>query len=412
MVDPRTGEKRIVRVGPRRLATIFDTNLRMAHARGRWERIEALKEEMPYLRYVATLDARTRPDHRRWHGTVLPVDDPWWRSHYPPNGWRCRCTVQQLSERDLRRRGREVTPRPRDGTRKWTNRRTGEILDIPDGIDPGFERNVGRTPPVAAAQGVLDGKIAAAPPAIRAAARTLATPDDYGVAGRIARESIAAAPSAPARFRPLALKRLRDSRGTGAAAAEPAPSDSPIQREANERAAELVREASRLFPRGWAEAAGPLAARAALLGERGLYRVRERLAVVPAGLDDAIHEYVHHLQATLPGFQAVFRAEHVRRTTLPDGARKPLKRDGDQGFRYRDGGYVDRYMGRHYDASVVAGAAARVPDGEGLEVAPRAFQIVLHPVRGRERLADMARDDPRLLDLVLGMLFRFDPDGQ
>ena len=65
MVDPRTGETRLVEIGPRRLATIFDTNLRMAHARGRWERIEALKQDMPYLRYVATLDARARPDHAR-----------------------------------------------------------------------------------------------------------------------------------------------------------------------------------------------------------------------------------------------------------------------------------------------------------------------------------------------------------
>ena len=87
MVDPVTGEARIVQLGsPRRLRIIFDTNLRMAHAHGRWQGIERLKEQMPYLRYVSVRDARTRPEHARWHGTVLPVDHPFWRTHYPPNG--------------------------------------------------------------------------------------------------------------------------------------------------------------------------------------------------------------------------------------------------------------------------------------------------------------------------------------
>ena len=43
------------------------------------------------LRYVAVLDARTRPEHRAWHGLILPIDHPLWDTHYPPNGWGCRC---------------------------------------------------------------------------------------------------------------------------------------------------------------------------------------------------------------------------------------------------------------------------------------------------------------------------------
>lgn len=179
MADPATGERRLVELGtPRRLKIIFDTNLRMAHARGRWERIDALKERMPYLRYVATLDDRTRPEHRRWHGTVLPADDPWWRTHFPPNGWRCRCAVQQLSEGDLRRRGREVTPRPAGGEREWVNRRTGEVQRVPAGIDPGFQHNVGQLDREAAARRLLDDKLRAAPPDIRRAAQRDLFEDD------------------------------------------------------------------------------------------------------------------------------------------------------------------------------------------------------------------------------------------
>lgn len=146
MTDPLTGESRIVQLGsPRRLKIIFDTNLRMAAAAGRWERIERVKERRPYLRYSAVLDERTRAEHRAWHGTVLAADDAWWNTHYPPNGWNCRCTVQQLSERDLERFGFAVAgAAPASPTRAWRNPRTGAIARVPEGIDPGFAYNVGK----------------------------------------------------------------------------------------------------------------------------------------------------------------------------------------------------------------------------------------------------------------------------
>ena len=147
MRDPRTGEIRTVQLGsPRRLRIIYDTNLRMAAAHGRWQRIERVKERLPYLRYVSVLDSRTRPDHRRWHGTILPVDHPWWRTHYPPNGWRCRCTVVQLSAAAERLGGVSRRARPMR-MRRWTNQRTGRIVEVPEGIDPGFAHNVGLLDP-------------------------------------------------------------------------------------------------------------------------------------------------------------------------------------------------------------------------------------------------------------------------
>ena len=148
MIDPVTGESRIVQLGSvRRLRIIFDTNLRMSYAHGRWQRIERLKERMPWLRYVSVLDDRTRPEHAAWHGTVLPVDHPFWRTNYPPNGWRCRCIVQQLADEDLERFGYQPSAGPPSGserTRPWTNRRTGKTRRVPVGIDPGFDHNVGR----------------------------------------------------------------------------------------------------------------------------------------------------------------------------------------------------------------------------------------------------------------------------
>ncbi|NTV80668.1 MAG: hypothetical protein HGA24_04505, partial [Candidatus Aminicenantes bacterium] len=46
----------------------------------------------------AILDGVTRPLHRAWNGTILPVDHAWWKTHFPPNGWRCRCTVRALDD--------------------------------------------------------------------------------------------------------------------------------------------------------------------------------------------------------------------------------------------------------------------------------------------------------------------------
>lgn len=140
-----TGTSRPVFVGERRLRTIFDTNIRMSRAAGQWARIQELKDVAPYLRYSAVMDDRTRPLHRQWHGTILPVDHPWWDTHFPPCGWRCRCTVIQLSARDLKRRGWAVTPTPPEGPPRtfWPAGKQSPIL-VPAGIDPGFDYNPGK----------------------------------------------------------------------------------------------------------------------------------------------------------------------------------------------------------------------------------------------------------------------------
>ncbi len=174
MTDPVTGKTRIVQLGSaHRLRIIFDTNIRMAYARGRWERIERLREAMPWLRYVAVQDARTRPDHLAWHGTILPVDHPFWQTHYPPNGWKCRCIVQQFGDDDLERYGYKVSEGPPPGsgrTRPWKNRRTGRVHQVPPGIDPGFQHNVGRARPGRDSANRLIEKIDDAPPDLARAA--------------------------------------------------------------------------------------------------------------------------------------------------------------------------------------------------------------------------------------------------
>lgn len=130
-----------------RSRVIFDTNLRTANAAGKWAQIQRLREERPFLRYVAVLDERTRPEHAAYHGIILRSDDPWWDTHLPPNGWYCRCTVQSLSERDLERRGLEpstAAPQERIVRKVVRDTQGSRVVEVPEGIDPGFAYNPGK----------------------------------------------------------------------------------------------------------------------------------------------------------------------------------------------------------------------------------------------------------------------------
>jgi uncharacterized protein with gpF-like domain len=136
-----------------RSKVIFQTNLRTAYAAGRWEQIQRVKEQRPYLRYVHVDpnlgDPDSRPEHAGWHDTVLPADDPWWLTHFPPNGWGCRCSVQSLNQRDLTRYGlavAEAAP-PVDMVERVINTGEGQRkIMVPKGIDPGFGYRPGAPP--------------------------------------------------------------------------------------------------------------------------------------------------------------------------------------------------------------------------------------------------------------------------
>ena len=91
VTDPADGEIKLTKFDAARLRLIYDTNTRQAYATGLWERVERSKRTHPYVRYITKQDERVRASHRAWDNLVLPVDDAFWKTHWPPNGWRCRC---------------------------------------------------------------------------------------------------------------------------------------------------------------------------------------------------------------------------------------------------------------------------------------------------------------------------------
>lgn len=176
VIDPQTGKLVSAQLGnPRRLQIIFDANMRASYAAGQWAGFERRKAARPFLRYVH-LQGQEHPRlvHEGWHNIVLPVDHPWWDTHATPNGWFCHCTIQSLSQRDIERllsEGEKLRfDAPPIETRPWTNSRTGETIEVPVGIDPGWAHNPGKAGYLASQGQSFAWKIAAAPAELAEAA--------------------------------------------------------------------------------------------------------------------------------------------------------------------------------------------------------------------------------------------------
>lgn len=122
-------------VHPHRLRTVFDTNLRMARATGQWNRIEKGKDIFPYLQYNLGPSNKHRPDHEEWEGYIRHVDDPWWDTHMPPNGYGCKCYVEPLTRKKAEALG---------GITRLSSQDKKRIEGTPYGIDPGFAYNPGK----------------------------------------------------------------------------------------------------------------------------------------------------------------------------------------------------------------------------------------------------------------------------
>lgn len=103
ITNPKTGEVKTINIGSSRLKSIYNNNIRQSYASARYE--TQMAGSAKYLRYSAVLDTHTRADHAKLHGVILPKDDPFWQSNYPPNGFNCRCKVQAISESYLNRHG-------------------------------------------------------------------------------------------------------------------------------------------------------------------------------------------------------------------------------------------------------------------------------------------------------------------
>ena len=108
VADQQTGELQGKQLPPRRMETIFRTNMQSSYMAGRYQTMQANVDDRPYWQYWAIMDKRTRPAHAMMNGRVFRADDPIWGTIYPPNGYRCRCSVRAFNQGDLDKRNLAV----------------------------------------------------------------------------------------------------------------------------------------------------------------------------------------------------------------------------------------------------------------------------------------------------------------
>ena len=72
---------------------------RQAGNHGRnWQEFQKDKDLFPNLEYRTVPDEKVREQHSVLHKIIKPIDNPFWDTYYPPNGWRCRCYVVQTTD--------------------------------------------------------------------------------------------------------------------------------------------------------------------------------------------------------------------------------------------------------------------------------------------------------------------------
>jgi len=117
------------------LRTEQNTAFNQSRAAKNWARIEENKDLYPVLRYRTAGDDRVRDEHGSMEGITRPVDDSFWDTNYPPNGWNCRCPkprqVRSGTSSDVR-----GVPEPPD-LLKMNAGKDGMIFkeDVGDGIE-------------------------------------------------------------------------------------------------------------------------------------------------------------------------------------------------------------------------------------------------------------------------------------
>jgi len=77
------------------LRTEYDMSVASSQSAARWVDFTKDTKDIPYLKYQTVGDDAVRATHQVLDGIVRNMKDVFWSTHYPPNGWGCRCEAIQ-----------------------------------------------------------------------------------------------------------------------------------------------------------------------------------------------------------------------------------------------------------------------------------------------------------------------------
>jgi len=97
------------------LETLYRTETARAHAAGRWHQDRKRWDDVWGFFYLTMRDDRVRRTHRSWEGTTLPKSHRFWRGHWTPCGWNCRCQIVTIYKTPGVRPPALVLPQKIDG---------------------------------------------------------------------------------------------------------------------------------------------------------------------------------------------------------------------------------------------------------------------------------------------------------
>jgi len=106
--------KKFAGLNPSYLDTAFINANQQAYNAGRFEQMSRpeVTKVLKYWRFDSVFDGKESKVCHDCHGTILPHDHPWWKTHWPPMHHRCRSQPRALTERMTKRAG-GVTAAPK-----------------------------------------------------------------------------------------------------------------------------------------------------------------------------------------------------------------------------------------------------------------------------------------------------------
>lgn len=410
-----------------RLDNIFRTNVQAAYSRGRYGQQMKVVSTRPYWMYDAINDSRTRPTHLALDNTILRYDHPFWKTHYTPNGYRCRCTIISLTEAQAKKRGITTVPPDAEPDEGWAYN-VGE--DYSGGIDRALDTTVNtlkaKTPRVTAK---VDKTAAAIKQVAKDAAPTL---DDVMDAGR--KQLAKMNPDDPREFD----KHLRELLVTKVAKGEVGLTNMADRKTIRDHAKKhlegqafkLIDDKSSVKP----EAYRQYLLESLPLPARWLKKVAERyptltvkhswdrayadqdrglLSMNWANKSTMLHEFLHLVQVANPEIEDMARAMH-RERTKGAGLKKLKDLTGVAGYAdnevTREDKYFAPYMGREYATTKFG----KYRTDEPLEIITMALQALIGEFAGQAEKSggfamrnNMLKKDRETAAFALGLLLKY-----